>query len=659
MVGRFGPGRRARRRAVVGAAVSAAALLAVSGSAAAEWLPPHDLSPLGNTYGARLVPVADGSIHAFWSRGGVGAETVEHVPGGGWTEPVTLAAPGSEVGAVMPGLTASGDLSALWIQSNGSLMTIQSVTKPLGGGWTTPNPLYTAAAIGGGRFSDAQLAVAPDGTTQAFWTEPDAGTSLSTVRSAERPPGGAWSEPTTISTTANHSFAPKVVVDRQGTATVLWYQAPANDIYASTRPAGGAWSEPERLSHNDWTGGPFVTIADDGTVLAAWRARLPSLRYTMEVAVRPPGGAWTLRHDVDGGTALGNNVDVPAVAIAPDGEMTVAWSRQMGDWYRIQAITRPAGGDTWSEPETISADGRNAFEAQVAYAPDGTLHAAWRRRNDVNYIVQAAERRPDGTWSEPADLSAASTSNLELAFVTLVFDRDGDPVVSWYRSDGVVGRRAQTTVNDTSGPRLADVEVPATATRGDRLSFSVAEPVDTWSEVDGETTWSFGDGTTATGNAAEHAFAAAGTYEVTVSATDALGNRSEQTRTVTVSPLPGEEPPRREEPPVGEPPVREPPRQDPPVTDPPRVQPRPRARARAPVVCRVPKLTGTTLPTAKRRLRAANCRLGKVRYVTTRARRNTGRVVRVSRRAGARLKRGAKVDVTVARRAASRRAARR
>lgn len=137
---------------------------------------------------------------------------------------------------------------------------------------------------------------------------------------------------------------------------------------------------------------------------------------------------------------------------------------------------------------------------------------------------------------------------------------------------------------------------------------------------------------------------------MTVSATDALGNRSEQTRTVTVRDRPVEEPPRRDEPPVQEPPVGEPPKADPPIA---------RPRARAPVVCRVPKLTGTTLATTKRRLKTANCRLGKIRYVTTRAGRNAGKVVRVSRRTGTRLKKGAKIDVTIARRAARRRSARR
>lgn len=210
-------------------------------------------------------------------------------------------------------------------------------------------------------------------------------------------------------------------------------------------------------------------------------------------------------------------------------------------------------------------------------------------------------------------MSEASTANLELSALRLAFDADGDPVVTWYRSDGVVGRRIQTTTDDTHGPRLRDVEIPERADPGE---------------------------------------------------TDTLGNRSEQTRTVTVGDPSRREDPRRDDPPVVVPPV-DPPIVDPPIVvppvltppavDPPRpappAAPRPRARARARAFagCRVPKLAGLTLPQVRRRLSDANCRLGRVRTVAT-TRRGPARILRTSRRAGARLRRGARVDVTLAKR---------
>lgn len=662
MVGGFGPGRRARRRAWVGAAVAASALLAMSGSAAA-WLPPFDVSPSGNSFTPVLAAGPDGSMQLAWDRDGGGIETAEHVPGGGWSPPLRLSRDGSETGATRIAADPAGDVTAVWIDTNGGLQTVQSASRPRGGAWTRAT-VATAAVTGVGQVADPAIVLAPDGTATAFWIQPDAMTSFATIRAATRAPGGQWSAPVTVSDTTMHSFAPRAVVARDGTVTVLWYQATAggvNRVFAASRPAGGAWSTPELLSVNDWAAIPAVTVADDGTVLAAWYARNPSLRNVAEVGVRAPDGTWTVRADVDGGTEAGGNVSSPAVAIRRDGEMTVAWPRTINTWLRIQTITRAAGGATWTEPATLTADGRNAAEPRIGYAPDGVLHAVWRRRTDVNYIVQAVTRAADGSWSEADDLSAASTSSLELSDLSLVFDSDGDPVVSWYRHDGAAGRRVQATADDTHGPRLSEVTVPTRAQTGERLSFSVAQPVDGWSEV-GETTWRFGDGgdATATGLTAEHAFSAAGSYEVTVASTDTLGNRSEETRTVTVTDPPrGEDPrredPRSEDPPVVNPPVIAPPVVTPPAVDPPRPAPpaagKPRARAFA--GCRVPKLTGLTLPAARRRLRAASCRLGKVRSIRT-TRRGPARIVRASRRAGTRLKRGAKVDVTLARRAVRR-----
>lgn len=662
MVGRFGPGRRARRRAVVGAAVAASAVTLLSGSAAAEWLPPADVSPAGNAYTPAPAAGPDGSVQLVWDRDGGGAETAEHVPGGGWSQPLRLSRDGSETGATRIAADPDGDATAVWIDTNGGLQTVQSATRPHGGAWTTAT-VATAAVTGAGQVADPAIVVAPDGTATAFWIQPDAMTSFATIRAATRAPGGEWSAPVTVSDTTMHSFSPKAVVAGDGTVTVLWYQATAggvNRVFGASRLAGGAWAAPELLSVNDWGGIPAVTVADDGTVLAAWYARNPSLRNVAEVGVRAPDGGWTVSADLDGGTDAGNNVSGLSVAIRSDGELTVAWVRSINTWLRIQAITRAAGASGWSAPATLTADGRNAAEPRVAYAPDGVLHAVWRRRTDVNYIAQAVTRAADGSWSDADNLSASATTSLELSDLSLVFDADGDPVVSWYRHDGAAGRRVQSTTDDTHGPRLDAVTVPATATTGEPLSFSVAPPVDSWSPV-AETSWSFGDGASATGATADHAFAAAGTYAVTVAATDALGNRSEQTRTVTVSDPP---PPRREDPPVVDPPVVDPPVVTPPVVVPPVVTPPAvappaapgaPAKPRATVVCRVPQLTGLTLPAARRRLTAAHCRLGRVRTVTTTRRARAGRIVRVARRAGTRLKRDAKVDVTVARRPAARR----
>jgi hypothetical protein len=67
----------------------------------------------------------------------------------------------------------------------------------------------------------------------------------------------------------------------------------------------------------------------------------------------------------------------------------------------------------------------------------------------------------------------------------------------------------------------------------------------------------------------------------------------------------------------------------------------------SPIRCKVPKLIGKRLTTARRMLRAAHCSVGRVRY--RRSSRARGRVVRQAPRAGRVLALGSRVNVYVSR----------
>jgi hypothetical protein len=68
------------------------------------------------------------------------------------------------------------------------------------------------------------------------------------------------------------------------------------------------------------------------------------------------------------------------------------------------------------------------------------------------------------------------------------------------------------------------------------LAFSVS-PFDVWSAL-GQTSWSFGDGGSATGTAVSHSYAAPGTYQVTVTGTDAVGNASSASGEIAIAAAP-------------------------------------------------------------------------------------------------------------------------
>ena len=113
----------------------------------------------------------------------------------------------------------------------------------------------------------------------------------------------------------------------------------------------------------------------------------------------------------------------------------------------------------------------------------------------------------------------------------LATDAVGDVAAGWVRSNGssIV---VQAVGYAGAGPHLNELSVPSSAVAGQSLTFSVA-PLSVFSTL-GETSWSFGDGSTATGTTANHSYSAAGTYEVSVTSSDVLGNSSTSTSTITV-----------------------------------------------------------------------------------------------------------------------------
>ena len=82
---------------------------------------------------------------------------------------------------------------------------------------------------------------------------------------------------------------------------------------------------------------------------------------------------------------------------------------------------------------------------------------------------------------------------------------------------------------------MAAISAPASATVGQAIEVSDADPADALT-----CKWWFGDGTTATGQTAAHAYATRGNYAVTLEVTDPTGQQRTVTKNISVeAPLAG------------------------------------------------------------------------------------------------------------------------
>ncbi|MGD9695230.1 MAG: hypothetical protein AB7V42_06165 [Thermoleophilia bacterium] len=124
--------------------------------------------------------------------------------------------------------------------------------------------------------------------------------------------------------------------------------AAAVTVAVSTR--GGAadgWTAPATLQTRGY---PIVTVAPDGTTMAAWRQERGG-ESSVLYSERPPGGEWSTPAVIVGPRPWGLNVG--SLTAGPDGGAMLVFAYGVrARWITMAAVRAPGG--PWSAPQAIS-----------------------------------------------------------------------------------------------------------------------------------------------------------------------------------------------------------------------------------------------------------------------------------------------------------------
>jgi hypothetical protein len=515
-------------------------LSTTAGSAsAAGWLEPEDISAANEVVDGRPQVAVDagGNAVAIWERHVGGEEIVEATErpaGGEWSEPEVISLPGEEGEQSQVAIDAAGNAIAVWVTGDGiGGFVVRSAVRPPGGAWAEPEDVSDSISAAG----SPMLAIDAVSEAVAVWTAFDSGDVL--VQGAVLSTDGEWSEPDDLSPAGQDVTpleAPDVAIDAAGNAIAVWKLEGSNDIIqAAVRPAGqDDWAAPDDLSDAGQDAGePAVAMDEAGEAVAVW-TRLDGTD-TIQAAVRPADGEWAAPDDLSDASQTAGE---PNVEMDGAGEAVAVWHRYNGSNFIVQAAVRPADGE-WADADDLSASGQDGSSPVVATNDAVGAVAMWYRDDGANFRVQAAVRPPDGEWSKPDTLSAAGEG---AAFPEVALDAAGNAIAVFGRN-GDDGPFVQASGYDFVAPRLSDLQIPAAGTVGEPVTFGVSS-FDVFPFV---TSWTFGDGGSgAKGNAVSHVYAAPGAYPVTVTAVDAGGNASTQVAAIAIAAVkPPPPPPRR------------------------------------------------------------------------------------------------------------------
>ena len=511
----------------VAAAVATLLLVGLApAQAAPTWLPEQTVSgaPFEYTLNARIAVDPLGNATAVWyhSAAGVGLVRASHRPAGGsWSAPLTISDPDRFAESPDVVVDRSGAVTAAWYAAapvGGN--QIESARLPVGGSWGSPT------LVGAAQLTGPRLAVDNAGVVTVVWLE---FRSEYIVRVSSLAPGGSWTIGKDLSNTAVGSINPQIAVDPStGAAVAVWHTFDGTSlIYASRRPPGGAWSPAQLVSGlgENANPNPRVSIDPQGNATVVFGKYFTD-HYEAFWSSAPQIGTWSNPQRL---STPGKTVSEVAVTAVSSGETVATWTEQLDATQVVRASSRSVSG-TWSAAVPLSDPTGSAGGLSMAAGADGSTYALWQWNSGDSHPLQLGTRRPGGVWSAPVDVAAQPAYTPDATHAIGV-DDDGDVAVAYLNgspSPVTVAVRAL----DVAGP-VVTLTAPTTATAGTTQNFT-ATATDHWSAV-ASYAWSFGDGGTATGPGVAHTYAAAGSYPVTLTVTDAVGNATTRTATTAVA----------------------------------------------------------------------------------------------------------------------------
>ncbi len=545
---------------------------APSGSAVGIWLGRVTLStPAPSDVVAVPSLAANGDVGVFYTRGtpdagsnssSSQAEGTLRPLGGDWSAPQTFGPTSGNAQALSFALSDDGHGFALWNggSSNAGNFSVDRESGALRFGseqrvndaavshFSAP----VSAVNGAGRTVVAYAAGALGGERTLTVRVREAGATAFGSEQTLTAPAGHWTAGSTLERN------PKVVVAPDGTATVAWSAADATSssrtraYVATAAPGSGSFAAPQLVTDAP-TGDTRrenvrdLAVGADGTIAVGYLAE----QGAMMVARRAGGAsAFDAAVKVNGDRSGGFGAQSSGAALAVDGAGRVTAAFDTGGVSTAGAVfvtqqATPGGAFTAPVGLEMPAD-RYARGVSVAVATDGDAVVAWSDgaiSSAPRHMRAVAVTRngPDGTWSAPEVLDALDYGGTMLPPISAPaarFSPDGDALVAWGtntgNADDGAAWEARVAALDVAGPIVADAATDAVAGTAVTLRSGATDRFSAVASV----AWDLGDGSTASGADVTHAYAAAGRYEATVTATDEHGHVSTATHVVSVAAAP-------------------------------------------------------------------------------------------------------------------------
>ncbi|WP_395811045.1 Ig-like domain-containing protein [Archangium minus] len=316
---------------------------------------------------------------------------------------------------------------AVWELHVGTQVDLYAVEYSPGSGWSTPHLLETRAEP----VSTPRVGVDAQGNALVVWKQSDG--SAESLWAARLVKDGGWSAPLLLESEPGATSVPALALEGSGRALVAWLQPDSGGtvrVRASRFVPGSGWTPPEQVASSGEGSSVSAAQSADGSAFVLFRGHDAGTGGSSLYATRfVPGEGWHA-----GASALGDappGGDDPMVAMDRWGRAMVSWTgpRAGGSTVLLKRFTPESG---W---QPVALDRGQSVQPSVAADGQGNFHIVWVENvSGVDRVFGA--RYPEGatTLSFMGALEPVHGGTSKRPRVRA--NGAGAAVTVWYRDNG-------------------------------------------------------------------------------------------------------------------------------------------------------------------------------------------------------------------------------
>lgn len=336
-------------------------------------------------------------------------------------------------------VSSAGNGLAVWWTSTGTNTSVIQAQ------WLNSETSATNISSTTGSATTPKVAVDANGNAIVVWMQTD---NQITNLWVNRYTAGGWGVAQQVtnytSATVGPSNVPSIAIDGAGNAVIMWNQSTVGsshfDVYTSRYSvANNSWSAPALLSSGINSAYGYKVVSNSKGHVA--------LIYCQNTAGTGGNGdasdVWVATGTTTGGFTTHTQVSsgpnpfdgAASLAIDPDGDIIAEWLQSDNAGYDVWVSLLPSGG-TWSTPQTITnmVSGECYFP-EVVMDQYGNAFATWEQQSDTSqYIAVSRYDAGSGVWGAPAQIGANIANMYAFGPQHIAVDLSGNATLVWYQA---------------------------------------------------------------------------------------------------------------------------------------------------------------------------------------------------------------------------------